>query len=141
MIFPYSSRKRASYSPDASIWVTVTAAFAWPFAVDSKVAAPVPEEAAVMVTRCVVFQFDGVKVSEAPPVTERPEFPLARAVVTVTLAAGCVDSLMSYVPVSPCCTASWVVEATTAGPEATVMPTGVDSADAPRLSYAFASRE
>ncbi len=28
-----------------------------------------------------------------------------------------------------------------AGPEATVMPTGVDSADAPRLSYAFATSE
>ncbi len=127
--------------PVAAIWVTFTEAFACPVAVDSKVAAPVPEALPVMVTVWAVLQFDGVKVSEAPPVTERPELPLVRAVVTVTLAEGCVDSFTVYVPVLPCWTASWVAEATMAGPEATVMPTGVDSPDAPRLSYAFASSE
>lgn len=67
--------------------------------------------------------------------------PLARAVETVTSAAGCFDSFTSYVPVLPCCTAIWVGVAATAGPEATLMPTGVEPADAPRLSYAFATSE
>jgi hypothetical protein len=119
----------------------VTAPFACPVAVDSKVAEPVPEAAAVTVTFWAVFQFDGVKVSDAPPVTDRPVLPLARAVATVTFADGWVESFTSYVPDLPCWTPSWVGETTTAGPEATVMPTGVDSADAPRLSYAFASSE
>ena len=57
-------------SPAALPALTVTAALPCPPAVDSKVAAPVPEESAVMVTFCAVFQFDGVKVSDAPPVTE-----------------------------------------------------------------------
>lgn len=110
-------------------------------AVESKAADPVPVALAVIVTFWAVFQFDGVKVSEAPPVTDRPVLPLARAVATVTFALGCVDSLMSYVADLPCWTPSWVGTATTAGPEATVMPTGVDGAEAPRLSYAFASSE
>ncbi|CAM5729759.1 hypothetical protein SFUMM280S_05334 [Streptomyces fumanus] len=141
MIFPYSSRNRSSYSLAAASWVTVTVALPCPGAVDSKTAEPVPEESAAMVTFCAVFQFDGVKVSVPPPLTERPEFPLARAVVTVTLAVGCLDSLTSNVPDVPWRTPSWVGEATTVGPEETVMPTGVELADAPRLSYAFATRE
>ncbi|CAM5251103.1 hypothetical protein SVIOM74S_05854 [Streptomyces violarus] len=81
-----------------------------------------------------MFQFCGVKVSEAPPVTDRPELPLALADVTVTLEDGCLDSFTSYVPDLPDWTPSWTGEATTVGPEATVMPTGVESAEAPMLS-------
>ncbi len=47
------------------------------------------------VTFCAVFQFCGVKVSEAPAVTDRLALPLARADVTVTLDAGCFDSFTS----------------------------------------------
>jgi hypothetical protein len=119
---------------DAASSVTVTVALVNPVAVDSKDAEPVPDASAVRVTVCAVFQFDGVKVSVPPPVTDRPVLPLARAVVTVTFDAGCVDSDTAYVPDLPCWTPSWVGEATTAGPDATVMPTGVDSPDAPRLS-------
>ncbi len=141
MIFPYSSRKRASYAFDAGSSVTVTVALVWPVADAVKVALPVPEESAVTVTGCAVFQFDGVKVSEDPLVTDKPVLPAVRATPTVTFALGCVDSFTENVPDLPCCTPSWLGEATTAGPEATVMPTGVEAADAPRLSYAFATSE
>lgn len=141
MILPYISRKRSSYVLDAASWVTVTEALAWPVAVESKTAEPVPDALAPMVTFCAVFQFDEVKVSDAPPVTESPVLPDARAVVTVTLPDGCVESFTSYVPDWPWRTPSWVGETTTAGPEATVMPTGVELADAPRLSYALATSE
>lgn len=141
MILSYSSRKRASYDLVAPSWVTVTAALAWPGAVDSKTAEPVPEASAVTVTRCAVLQLDGVKVRVAPEDTDRPELPLARAVVTVTFSLGCLDSFTSNVPDSPCFTPSWDGLATTAGPEATVMPTGVEEAEAPRLSYALATSE
>lgn len=61
--------------------------------------------------------------------------PPVPAVVTVTSDDGRVDSFTSYVADLPCRTGSWVGVATTAGPEATVMPTGVDDADAPRVSH------
>ncbi len=86
------------------------------------------------VTFCAVFQLAGVKVSEAPPVTDSPVLPSVRAVVTVTFAAGCFESCTANVPDLLCWTPSCVGEATTAGPEAIVMPTGVDAAEAPRLS-------
>jgi hypothetical protein len=41
----------------------VTVAVAYPAALAAKVAEPVLEESAVMVTFCAVFQLDGVKVS------------------------------------------------------------------------------
>ncbi len=72
--------------------MTVTVALAWPVAVEVKVAAPVPESSAVTVTFCAVSQFDGVKVSESPPVSVSPLLPSVRAVVTVTSAEGFVDS-------------------------------------------------
>ncbi len=112
----------------------MTVALPWPGAVDSKTAEPLPEASAAMVTRCAVFQFDGVKVRLAPAETDRPELPLARAVVTVTFAVGCFDSLTSKLPDSPCWTPSWAGVATTVGPEATVMPTGTEAAEAPMLS-------
>lgn len=77
---------------EAASSVTVTAALVNPVAVDSKDAEPVPEESAVTVTFCAVLQLDGVNVSDEPPATDRPELPLARAVVTVTLPLGCEDS-------------------------------------------------
>ncbi len=125
----------------APSWVTVTAALAWPGAVDSKTAEPVPEESAATVTRCAVLQLDGVKVRVAPEDTDSPVLPLARAVVTVTFAFGCLESFTSKAPDSPWRTPSWDGLATTAGPAATVMPTGVEEAEAPRLSYAFATSE
>lgn len=73
----------------------MTEALAWPAAVDSNTADPVPEFPAVTVTFCAVFQFCGVKVSEAPEETDSPELPLARAEATVTFADGCLDSFTS----------------------------------------------
>lgn len=106
MILPYRSRKRASYAFDAASSVTVTVAGAWPVADAVKVAEPVPEASAVMVTCCAVFQLDGVKVSEAPPVTDRPVLPAVRATETVAFALGCVDSFTSKAPDLPCWTPS-----------------------------------
>ena len=46
-----------------------------------------------------------MKVSEDPPVTDRPVLPAVRAVVTVTFAAGAADSEIPTVPVVP-----WVTD-------------------------------
>ena len=68
------------------------------------------------VTFCAVFQFDGVKVSEAPEEIESPVLPLARAEATVTSAVGCLDSFTSIGPRLARWTPSWRGEATTVGP-------------------------
>lgn len=112
----------------------MTSALLCPGAVTVKVAAPVPDAAAATVTFCGVDQFDGVNVRLAPLETLSPVLPVVRATVTVTLAEGAVDKDTSKTPDLPCCTPSWAGVATTAGPATTVIPAGVDSADAPRPS-------
>jgi hypothetical protein len=86
-----------------------------------KVAAPVPELFAVIVTFCGVAKLDGVNVSEPPAVTDSPLFPEVSAVVTVTFADGAADSDIPTVPVPP-----WVmfcaVGLTTRVPEFDVWP-------------------
>ena len=72
-----------------------------PEALAVNVAAPVPELLAVIVTFCAVEKFDGVNVSELPPVTDRPLFPEVNAVLTVTFEAGAEDSEIPTVPVPP----------------------------------------
>src|SRR5215469_3084668 len=72
-----------------------------PEALTVNVAAPVPELLAVSVTFCAVEKFDGVNVSELPPVTDRPLLPEVNAVVTVTFEAGAADSDTPTVPVLP----------------------------------------
>lgn len=71
-----------------------------------KVALPVPEESAAMVTGCAVLQFDGVKVSDEPLETDRPALPSVRATLTVTSALGCFDSFTENVPDLACWTLS-----------------------------------
>lgn len=84
-----------------------------------------------------MFQFAGVNVS-AVGIAVRSVLPEVRATPTVTFAAGWVESFSSKAPVSPRRTESCPGAATSAGPAATVMPTGAGSAAAPRLSYALA---
>ena len=83
-----------------------------------KVAWPVLDASAVKVTACAVAKLAGVKVSEDPPVTDRPVLPAVRAVVTVTFAAGAADSERPTVPVVP-----WVTDS--AGDVATMVPVAV----------------
>ncbi len=96
------------------------------------------EASAVSVTVCAVDQLLGVKVSVPPEVTDSPVLPEVRVVVTVTFALGWLDSFTVKLPVLPWFTESVTGVAVTAGPDATVMPAGVDSLLAPRLSYALA---
>src|SRR5215469_14021633 len=81
--------------------VAVNATEVKPDALAVNVAAPVPEPLAVIVTFCAVEKFDGVNVSELPPVTDRPLFPEVNAVVTVTFEVGADDSDIPTVPVLP----------------------------------------
>jgi hypothetical protein len=103
-------------------------------ALEVNVALPVPEASAVMVTFCGVDQFDGVKVSVPPPVTDRPVFPELRAVVTVTFAVGAEDSTTASVPLAPCARFSALGVTVTVGAAVTVIPTGAEVVVAPWLS-------
>ncbi len=76
----------------------------YPVALTVNVAAPVPELFAVIVTFCGDAKSDGVKVSDPPPVTDRPLLPEVNDVATVTFAAGAADSEIPTVPVPPCAT-------------------------------------
>src|SRR6266700_3915015 len=78
----------------------------YPVALTVNVAAPVPELFAVIVTFCGDAKSDGVKVSDPPPVTDRPLLPEVNDVATVTFAAGAADSEIPTVPVPPCATDS-----------------------------------
>src|SRR5580692_10731637 len=108
-----------------------------------KVAAPVLDESAAIVTVCAVAKLAGVNVSVPPELTDRPVLPEVRLTVTVTLAEGAVDRDTPNVPVAPCVTDSDVGLATTLGVVAglTVTETAEEVAVLPLASNASAVSE
>ena len=88
-----------------------------------------------------MFQFDGVKVSDAPAEAVRSVSPLVLAVATVTFAVGARESLTDRFAFEPSATASVAGVTTTAGVvevPVTVIPTGVEVVTAPLSSVALA---
>src|SRR5262249_47504440 len=105
--------------PEAA-WASVTATVPEVYPVAEAVTVPLaPTSAAVdpalTLTCCATFQFDGVKVSDAPPETDRSESPDC-ATATVTLPLGAEESTTPNVAVAPCPTVSTVGLAMIVGP-------------------------
>lgn len=124
--------------------VAVAVAEVWPVAVEVNTALPEvwsASSAAEILTVWAVFQFDGVKVSDAPAEAVRSVSPLVLAVATVTFAVGARESLTDRFAFEPSATASVAGVTTTAGVvevPVTVIPTGAEVVVAPLSSVALA---
>src|SRR3954470_5511292 len=111
----YNWVNRPSTDPLATT-VAFTDAAVYPLLVAAIVAGEVTAAALVAetVTVCAVFQFDGVKVSEAGA-AETVVAPALRATATVTFAVGAADSATLKVLLSPGDTVTDDASATIAG--------------------------